>query len=221
MQGAYDRQRLYPDGKVYTSKYDLLFEGKQLYYAPCIGVKTGYTNSAGRCFVGAAEQNGVTLVSVSLNTSKDDTTYSQVFTDTIRLCNYGFAQYREVSFREMFAMCDDSQLAFLVSKAAKDDAEQGLSEDERSRIFPTTTASPTSKRLGGRELPEGAGQIRWPSGWNLSLPRRWLPPSARATFWAWRAIRPSPARCWRAKSWPPARGDGAAHDGRAAGRMGG
>lgn len=116
---------LYPDGKVYTSKYDLLFEGKQLYYAPCIGVKTGYTNSAGRCFVGAAEQNGVTLVSVSLNTSKDDTTYSQVFTDTIRLCNYGFAQYREVSFREMFAMCDDSQLAFLVSKAAKDDANKG------------------------------------------------------------------------------------------------
>ena len=116
---------LYPDGKVYTSKYDLLFDDKPLYYAPCIGVKTGYTNSAGRCFVGAAEQNGVTLVSVSLNTSKDDTTYSQVFTDTIRLCSYGFAQYREVSFREMFAMCDDSQLAFLVSKAAKDDANKG------------------------------------------------------------------------------------------------
>lgn len=116
---------LYPDGKVYTTKYDLLLEGKQLYYAPCIGVKTGYTNSAGRCFVGAAEQNGITLVSVSLNTSKDDTTYSQVFTDTIRLFNYGFAQYQEVSFREMLAMCDDSQLAFLVNKAAKDDANKG------------------------------------------------------------------------------------------------
>lgn len=116
---------LYPEGKVYTTKYDLLLEDKQLYYAPCIGVKTGYTNSAGRCFVGAAEQNGITLVSVSLNTSKDDTTYSQVFTDTIRLFNYGFAQYREVSFREMLAMCDDSQLAFLVNKAAKDDANKG------------------------------------------------------------------------------------------------
>ena len=28
----------------------------------CIGVKTGYTKAAGRSFVGAAEQNGVTLI---------------------------------------------------------------------------------------------------------------------------------------------------------------
>ena len=33
----------------------------------CVGVKTGFTKKAGRCFVGAAEDNGMTVVNVVLN----------------------------------------------------------------------------------------------------------------------------------------------------------
>ncbi len=36
-------------------------------YDSCIGVKTGFTKNAGRCLVGAAERDGVLLISVTLN----------------------------------------------------------------------------------------------------------------------------------------------------------
>lgn len=40
-------------------------------YEGCIGVKTGYTKRCGRCLVSAAEQNGITLVAVTLNDPDD------------------------------------------------------------------------------------------------------------------------------------------------------
>lgn len=75
----------HPDGWTFSSKYDPMLSDKPLYYDKCIGVKTGFTSSAGHCFVGAAEDNGLTLISVSLNTDKADDTYSQTFTDTVRI----------------------------------------------------------------------------------------------------------------------------------------
>lgn len=52
----------YPDGRYIYNKNKLLssFEGAN-------GVKTGYTTDSGRCFVGAAERNGMQLVSVVIN----------------------------------------------------------------------------------------------------------------------------------------------------------
>ena len=40
-------------------------------YNGCIGMKTGYTKSAGRCLVSCAERDGVTLVCVTLNDPND------------------------------------------------------------------------------------------------------------------------------------------------------
>jgi len=115
----------HPNGIQLTTKYDPLIEGKSLYYSPCIGVKTGYTNAAGRCFVGAGETNGQLLISVSLGTSAEDTTYSQAFTDTIRLLKYGFLQYESLSFNDMYALCEDTLLSFRVDKAHPDDPNNG------------------------------------------------------------------------------------------------
>lgn len=52
----------YPDGRYIYNTNKLLssFEGAN-------GVKTGYTTDSGRCFVGAAERNGMQLVSVVIN----------------------------------------------------------------------------------------------------------------------------------------------------------
>lgn len=124
---TYDMQptNFNPGGRTLTTKYDLLIEDKALYYAPCIGVKTGYTNAAGRCFVGAAEQDGHTLISVTLGTDPEDDLYVQAFTDTIRLLKYGFLQYEALSFQELYAMCDDTLTSFLVDKAAEDDPFNG------------------------------------------------------------------------------------------------
>lgn len=124
---TYDMQptNMNPNGRTLTTKYDLLIEDKALYYEPCIGVKTGYTNAAGRCFVGAAEKDGHTLISVTLGTDPEDDLYVQAFTDTHRLLKYGFLQYTSLSFSELYQMLDDSLTSFLVEKAAEDDPNGG------------------------------------------------------------------------------------------------
>lgn len=52
-------------------------------YEYCIGVKTGFTDEAGRCLVSAAEKDGVTLICVTLNDPND-------WLDHTNLLNYGF-----------------------------------------------------------------------------------------------------------------------------------
>lgn len=53
-------------------------------YAPCIGVKTGFTKKSGRCLVSAARRDGVTLVAVTLNAPDD-------WNDHMSLYEYGFS----------------------------------------------------------------------------------------------------------------------------------
>ena len=117
--------KLWTRGRNFICKYDLLLKDKPLYYASAIGVKTGYTKAAGRSFVGAAEQNGVTLISVCYNPVKideADKTYVEAFTDTIRMFKYGFLQYRFLSFNELCQMSGFGLLSVTVKNAAKDDS---------------------------------------------------------------------------------------------------
>ncbi|MGN0587046.1 MAG: D-alanyl-D-alanine carboxypeptidase family protein, partial [Oscillospiraceae bacterium] len=53
-------------------------------YEYCIGVKTGFTDEAGRCLVSAAEKDGVTLICVTLNAPDD-------WNDHIAMLDAGFA----------------------------------------------------------------------------------------------------------------------------------
>ncbi len=124
---TYDMQptNFHPNGRTLTTKYDPLIEGKALYYEPCIGVKTGYTNAAGRCFVGAGEMGGHTLISVTLGTDPEDDLYVQAFTDTLRLLKYGFTQYTNLSFSELYQLLDDAMTSFKVEKAALNDPNGG------------------------------------------------------------------------------------------------
>ena len=122
----------WPDGSTFSSKYDLIDPTKALYYKPCIGGKTGFTSNAGRSFVGAAVQNDLTLVSVSLNppdANGDPKDYFEAFTDTIRLFKYGFLQYDSLSFKRL--MSEVSSPAFhsvQVMRPKADDDQGGLLE---------------------------------------------------------------------------------------------
>ena len=58
-------------------------------YEHCIGGKTGYTKSAGRCLVSASRKDGVTLVCVTFNAPSD-------WNDHISLYDYGFERYSAV-----------------------------------------------------------------------------------------------------------------------------
>lgn len=53
-------------------------------YDGCIGIKTGFTDEAGRCLVSAAEKNGITLICVTLNAPDD-------WNDHAKLLDYGFS----------------------------------------------------------------------------------------------------------------------------------
>lgn len=69
----------------WRNKNKLLFD-----YAGACGVKTGYTREAGRCLVGAAERNGVTLVSVVLNCPG-------MYERSKKLLDEGFSHYEILS----------------------------------------------------------------------------------------------------------------------------
>ncbi|MGN0676006.1 MAG: D-alanyl-D-alanine carboxypeptidase family protein [Oscillospiraceae bacterium] len=63
----------------------LVNTNKLLYmYDGCIGVKTAFTDEAGRCLVSAAERNGVTLICVTLNAPDD-------WNDHKKMYDYGFS----------------------------------------------------------------------------------------------------------------------------------
>lgn len=59
-------------------------------YSGCIGVKTGFTDSAGRCLVSAAEKDGAVIVAVVLHDPND-------WTDSAALLNWGFSQLTETA----------------------------------------------------------------------------------------------------------------------------
>lgn len=75
-------------------------QNPDLYYPYGIGIKTGTHNAAGRCFVGAAEKDGVTLISVVFHATSDSARY----TDTVKLLEYGFSQYTRINIATLYAM---------------------------------------------------------------------------------------------------------------------
>ncbi len=62
-------------------------------YDGAIGVKTGFTKRSGRCLVGAATRDGLTLVSVTLSAPDD-------WNDHARLLDFGFDRYERVTLAE-------------------------------------------------------------------------------------------------------------------------
>jgi D-alanyl-D-alanine carboxypeptidase len=59
-------------------------------YDDAIGVKTGFTKKSGRCLVGAAERDGLTLIAVTLNAPSD-------WHDHMALFDYGYDNYEKLT----------------------------------------------------------------------------------------------------------------------------
>lgn len=55
-------------------------------YEGCFGVKTGYTEAAGRCLVSAATRDNMTFIAVTLNDEND-------WNDHMEMLDYAFSQY--------------------------------------------------------------------------------------------------------------------------------
>jgi D-alanyl-D-alanine carboxypeptidase len=65
-----------------------------LLYQGAFGVKTGFTKKTGRCLVSAAEKNGLTLISVTLNAPSD-------WNDHKNLLDFGFNSYENRQIAEI------------------------------------------------------------------------------------------------------------------------
>lgn len=75
-------------GRVFTNHNKLLWQ-----YEGCVGMKTGYTEKAGRTLVSAAERDGMTLICVTLNAPND-------WADHAALFDRGFAGYESCLLAE-------------------------------------------------------------------------------------------------------------------------
>ena len=62
-------------------------------YEGAIGLKTGFTKKTGRCLVSAAERDGMTLISVTLNAPDD-------WNDHTAMLDYGFSAYERLTLFE-------------------------------------------------------------------------------------------------------------------------
>lgn len=87
-----------------TTKSEYMLTGSdespnKYYYPYAVGIKTGSHSRSGYCFAGAAEKEGVRLISVVLFTGK-----RARWADTIKLMNYGFSQYVSVTPLDLYNM---------------------------------------------------------------------------------------------------------------------
>ncbi|MBE6532963.1 MAG: D-alanyl-D-alanine carboxypeptidase [Ruminococcaceae bacterium] len=62
-------------------------------YDGCIGVKTGFTKKSGRCLVGAAERDGLTFITVTLDAPSD-------WADHKAMLNYGYERLEKINLAE-------------------------------------------------------------------------------------------------------------------------
>lgn len=69
-------------------------------YNGAIGVKTGYTGKAGHCFVGAAQKDGITLITVVLASGWGQAGKAAKWSDTKALLNYGFENFENKTVAE-------------------------------------------------------------------------------------------------------------------------
>jgi len=137
----YDGQE---NGRNLRNKNDTLwsFEGAN-------GVKTGYTGKAGRCFVGAAERDGMQLVAVVLNCGP-------MFEESSSLMDYAFSRYDMTSVTKPGTAIGAVQVAEgvegTVQYGTPQDLALPLDEAERARVFAEY------ELYGGVQAPVAAGQ---------------------------------------------------------------
>lgn len=102
----------------------LLKKESDYYYRDCIGVKTGFHSAAGQCFVGAAERDGVRLITVDLNSVRG----VDKWIDTIRMFNYGYTCYTAYTLEQMYTLASAQIATLKVSNAIESDPRGGQME---------------------------------------------------------------------------------------------
>ena len=127
-------------GRSLTNHNKLLWQ-----YDGCVGMKTGYTDDAGRTLVSSAERDGQTLIAVTLKDAND-------WVDHATLFDYGFETYPErmlaLSGREVSTIPVTGSLSRFVAVCTLSDVYYPLQEDERVTVsitLPEQVEAPVTK----------------------------------------------------------------------------
>ncbi|MFZ5989535.1 MAG: D-alanyl-D-alanine carboxypeptidase family protein [Bacillota bacterium] len=131
------------------------------------GLKTGWTEEAGYCLAGTAQQNGMRLISVVLNTKdeKERSTASQ------ELLTYGFRNFKSVKLKNAGEIAGnievkngkkqsvpikiDSDISVIIPAARENDIKTEIIKDSSALNAPVTAGSPVGKlevQLDGKTL---------------------------------------------------------------------
>lgn len=108
------------------------------YYTSAIGVKSGNSTDAGYCLVSAAEKNNLYIISVVMgcdNSDAKDGAYS--FTDTVKMLDYIFENYKSVLLAKKGDIVYDSKVS-----QAKDGVRVAITVENDVYITLKDTADP-------------------------------------------------------------------------------
>lgn len=90
-------------------------------YEGTLGVKTGYTSTAGNCFCGIAQRDDTELIAVTMNSTSLETR----FTDVMNLWDYGFGKY----YTYTVAKSKEAFSEILVKQGEKGEVQVTVKED--------------------------------------------------------------------------------------------
>ena len=120
--------------------HDLQCKNRFIYaYQGANGIKTGFTNKAGHCFVGGACRNDMQLIGAALGSGWGSRGKTQKYTDVIRMMDYGFSHYQMytvVTPKEGMATIPvQKAIAKEVAVDCKDTVKLPLTLSEKSNVY--------------------------------------------------------------------------------------
>ena len=158
-------------------------------YEGCIGMKTGYTEKAGRTLVSAARRDGMTLICVTLNAPSD-------WADHTALFDYGFANYEARQLTQAGEpagriLVSGGLLPVCTIQTAEDLTAALLPEETVEVRYELTEAVLTAPVLPGAQVGEAACYVnhqelaRIPLVTGESIPCVLAP---KKGVWLWRSV---------------------------------
>ena len=121
----------------------------------CIGLKTGYTDEAGRCLVSAAERDGAVIISVVLHDPED-------WDDSAALLDWGFSALTPVALETDLSevqvhVRSETETALFYTVRPRESLSAALAPGERlSPVLSVRESLPETARTG-----DTAGMLRW------------------------------------------------------------
>ncbi len=121
-------------------RHDLQNKNRFIYsYQGSNGIKTGFTNKAGHCFVGGAKREDMQLIAAALGSGWGKNGKTQKYTDVINMMNYGFSHYDKVVLiepqEEVATVPIDKALVEQITVSCHEQVVMPLTENEKANVY--------------------------------------------------------------------------------------